>query len=41
MNILGEIKQTLAEGKDVFAVYGDAHAYTLEPALRALVVGTN
>lgn len=36
IHILGEISKALAAGKDVFAVYGDGHAYTLEPALRKL-----
>ncbi len=35
-HILGEIKTALHEGKNIFAVYGDGHAYTLEPALRSL-----
>ena len=35
-HILGEIKKAMASGKDVFALYGDGHAYTLEPALREL-----
>ncbi len=34
--IFHKIEKATASGKDVFAVYGDGHAYTLEPALRAL-----
>lgn len=35
-HIAAEIKKAIDDGKDVFALYGDGHAYTLEPALRAL-----
>ena len=35
-HILAEIAKASHAGKDIFAVYGDGHAYTLEPALRTL-----
>jgi hypothetical protein len=34
--IVAGLKKYLDKGYDVFAVYGDAHAYTTEPALRAM-----
>lgn len=34
--IANEIKKALDEGKDIFAIYGDGHAYTLEPVLKGL-----
>lgn len=35
-HIAGEIKKAMDSGRDVFAVYGDGHAYTLDPALRQM-----
>lgn len=35
-HIAGKISEALQSGKDVFAVYGDGHAYTLEPTLRSM-----
>ncbi len=34
--IVRVIQEQIHAGKDVFCVYGDGHAYTLEPALREL-----
>lgn len=35
-HILGKIKESMDAGKDIFALYGDGHAFTLEEALRQL-----
>lgn len=35
-HIVRVIQEQIRAGKDVFCVYGDGHAYTLEPALREL-----
>jgi|GEM_PF-6200945 len=40
MHVAAEIKKAMDAGKDVFALYGDGHAYTLEPALRSLGTST-